>query len=173
MGLSRNHFQLNSGRSPVRSQLRPFSSRGGSTHPSRILIGRSPWRPTIARDAGGRWSVAPETLHLDQDRRRDPRTPRLIYSTDPWRRTLGANRGSRSETPRDGSCWSEPFESHCKTTKSTRCPTGGQVVAGSNGRLQIRVYKSHRVQPCRRNSRTDGIPTPGPSQLPGHRRPHA
>ena len=27
MGLSRNHFQLNSGRSPVRSQLRPFSSR--------------------------------------------------------------------------------------------------------------------------------------------------
>ena len=23
-----------------------------------ILIGRSPWRPTIARDAGGRWSVA-------------------------------------------------------------------------------------------------------------------
>src|SRR6185295_9715861 len=30
----------------------------------------------------------PETLHLDQDRRRDPRTPRLIYSTDPWRRTL-------------------------------------------------------------------------------------
>src|SRR6476659_2634221 len=31
----------------------------------------------------------PETLHLDQDRRRHPRTPRLIYSTDPWRRTLG------------------------------------------------------------------------------------
>ena len=30
----------------------------------------------------------PETLHLDQDRRRDPRTPRLISSTDPWRRTL-------------------------------------------------------------------------------------
>jgi len=29
-----------------------------STHPSRILIGRSPWRPSIARDAGGRWSVA-------------------------------------------------------------------------------------------------------------------
>jgi hypothetical protein len=27
MGLSRNHFQLNSGRSPVRSQLRSFSSR--------------------------------------------------------------------------------------------------------------------------------------------------
>jgi hypothetical protein len=27
MGLSHNHFQLNSGRSPVRSQLRPFSSR--------------------------------------------------------------------------------------------------------------------------------------------------
>ena len=27
MGLSRNHFQLNSGRSPVRSRLRPFSSR--------------------------------------------------------------------------------------------------------------------------------------------------
>jgi hypothetical protein len=31
----------------------------------------------------------PETLHLDQERRRDPRTPRLIYSTNPWRRTLG------------------------------------------------------------------------------------
>jgi hypothetical protein len=28
-----------------------------STHPFVILIGRSPWRPTIARDAGGRWSV--------------------------------------------------------------------------------------------------------------------
>lgn len=27
MGLSRNHFQLNSGRSPVRSRLRSFSSR--------------------------------------------------------------------------------------------------------------------------------------------------
>ena len=57
MGLFRNHFQLNSARSPVRSRLRPFSSTR-STHPSTILIGRSPWRPTIARDAGGRWSVA-------------------------------------------------------------------------------------------------------------------
>ena len=57
MGLFRNHFQLNSARSPVRSRLRPFSSTR-STHPSRILIGRSPWRPSIARDAGGRWSVA-------------------------------------------------------------------------------------------------------------------
>src|SRR6478752_7653279 len=38
----------------------------------------------------------PETLHLDQDRRRDPRTPRLIYSTDPWRRTL-AGRGRVAE----------------------------------------------------------------------------
>ena len=56
MGLSRNHFQLNNGRSPVRSRLRSFSSRR-STHPSTILIDQSPWRPTIARDAGGRWSV--------------------------------------------------------------------------------------------------------------------
>jgi hypothetical protein len=57
MGLFRNHFQLNSARSPVRSRLRPFSSTR-STHPSTILIGRSPWKPIIARDACGRWSVA-------------------------------------------------------------------------------------------------------------------
>ena len=31
----------------------------------------------------------PETLRLDQVRRRDPGTPRLIYSTNSWRRTLG------------------------------------------------------------------------------------
>src|SRR5258705_490472 len=37
-----------------------------------------------------------ETLRLDQDRRRDPRTPRLIYSTDPWRRTLGASSANSS-----------------------------------------------------------------------------
>src|SRR5271165_608309 len=35
------------------------------------------------------------------------------------------------------------------------------------GASKIRVHKSRRVQPCRRNSRTDGVPTPGPSQLPG------
>src|SRR6478672_13914178 len=57
MGLFRNHFQLNSARSPVRSRLRSFSSTR-STHPSTVLIGRSPWKPIIARDAGGRWSVA-------------------------------------------------------------------------------------------------------------------
>jgi hypothetical protein len=45
---------------------------------------------------------------------------------------LGANRGTRPETARDGLCWSENFETHCKTTKSSRCPTGGQVVTGSN-----------------------------------------
>ena len=45
---------------------------------------------------------------------------------------LGANRGSRPETARDGLCWSENFETHCKTTKFNRCLTGGQVVAGSN-----------------------------------------
>jgi hypothetical protein len=43
---------------------------------------------------------------------------------------LGANRGSQPETARDGFCWSEDFETHCTTTKFTRCPTGGQVVAG-------------------------------------------
>src|SRR6478752_5230873 len=31
----------------------------------------------------------PPTLHLDQDRRRNPRTPQLISSTNSWRRTLG------------------------------------------------------------------------------------
>src|SRR6185503_8680444 len=30
----------------------------------------------------------PPTLHLDQDRRRNPRTPQLISSTNSWRRTL-------------------------------------------------------------------------------------
>ncbi len=35
------------------------------------------------------------------------------------------------------------------------------------GASKIPVHKSRRVQPCRRNSRTDGVPTPGPSQLPG------
>ena len=55
-GVPEGGHTTESGRSPVRSQLRPFSSTR-STHPSAILIGRSPLRPTIARDAGGRWSV--------------------------------------------------------------------------------------------------------------------
>lgn len=56
MGLSRNHFQLNSGSSPVRSQLRPFPSRRVNS-PFYDLDWPVPMRPTIARDAGGRWSV--------------------------------------------------------------------------------------------------------------------
>jgi hypothetical protein len=45
---------------------------------------------------------------------------------------LGANPGSRRETVRDGFSWSHTVESDCEATTFNRCPTGGQVVAGSN-----------------------------------------
>ena len=54
----------------------------------------APRRPPVNPGPGERHSRLdhhlerqPETLHLDQDRRRDPRTPRLISSTNSWRRT--------------------------------------------------------------------------------------
>ena len=50
-----------------------------------------PWRRTFA--TGSPLERQPETLHLDQDRRRDPRTPRLISSTNSWRRTLDESCG--------------------------------------------------------------------------------
>src|SRR6476660_3251253 len=37
----------------------------------------------------------PPTLHLDQDRRRNPRTPQVISSTNSWRRTLAAPKVER------------------------------------------------------------------------------
>ena len=67
-------------------------------------------RPSTVRHVAGRFGAAhwrspslgeghsrldrrlerqPQTLQLDQDRRRNPRTPRLICSTNSWRRTLG------------------------------------------------------------------------------------
>ena len=45
---------------------------------------------------------------------------------------LGANQGSRQGTPRYGFCWSDCIESYCETNKFGPCPTGGQMVAGSN-----------------------------------------
>ena len=55
----------------------------------------APRRPPVNPGPGERHSRLdrqlerqPETLHLDQDRRRDPRTTRLISSTNSWRRTL-------------------------------------------------------------------------------------
>src|SRR6476646_7070002 len=45
----------------------------------------------------------PPTLHLDQDRRRNPRTPQLISSTNSWRRTLAdARTATRSARTK---CW--------------------------------------------------------------------
>ena len=44
------------------------------------------------RDWITNWNDNPKTLHLDQGRRRDPRTPQLISSTNSWRRTLGGCR---------------------------------------------------------------------------------
>ena len=34
------------------------------------------------------WNTPPETLHLDQERRRDPRITRTPIETNLWRRTL-------------------------------------------------------------------------------------
>ena len=45
------------------------------------------------------WNDRPQALHLDQDRRRDPRLPRTILSTNFRRRTLGCQHG---ETGGDG-----------------------------------------------------------------------
>ena len=43
-----------------------------------------------------------------------------------------ADQESRRGTARDDYHWSGRVESHCETTKFGFCPTGGQVVAGSN-----------------------------------------
>jgi hypothetical protein len=45
---------------------------------------------------------------------------------------LRGNRGSGRGTPCDCCRSSVPVQSHCETTKFSLCPTGGQVVAGSN-----------------------------------------
>ena len=52
-----------------------------------------PWRKTFA--IGSTPGTKTPTVHLDQDRRRDPRTPQLISSTDSWRRTLETRDGMR------------------------------------------------------------------------------
>ncbi len=63
----------------------------------------APRRPPINPGPGERHSRLdhrlerkPQTLHLDQDRRRNPRTTRLISSTNSWRRTLGSSRRRRT-----------------------------------------------------------------------------
>src|SRR5271165_3461712 len=56
----------------------------------------APRRPHIGLRAGKRHprldrqlEPGPQALRLDQDRRRDPRTTRLISTSNSWRRTLG------------------------------------------------------------------------------------
>jgi hypothetical protein len=90
-----------------------------STHPSALTPGRT--------DATNAPRLDEPANRADNPSRRDSSAGGVTRLSQ-----LVANRGSRPETARHGLGWSEARRTHCKTTKFSRCPTGGQVVAGSN-----------------------------------------
>src|SRR6476660_8710007 len=83
----------------------------------------------------------PPTLHLDQDRRRNPRTPQLISSTNSWRRTLDpwgivATHGGRPQT-------AESFQASSSVLATTE-PSLPSVAANSNDSISFEVNHSCR-----------------------------
>jgi hypothetical protein len=165
MGLSRNHFQLNSGRSPVRSQLRPFSSRRFNSP-----VYDLDWPVPV--DTDNRSRCGRSLVHCARNPSPGPRPPtrssersRLIYSTDPWRRTLGANRGATRTLKRRFVLVGTLRES-LQDNEITDVRLGVKWSQVQMGASKFAYTSPIGVQPCRRNSRTDGVPTPGLASCP-------
>ena len=79
-----HHTHLRLVAQPGRAMVRATDRQ--ETSPRRAHLGPRPGKGHSRLDH--QLERRPQTLRLDQNRRRDPRTPQLIYSTNSWRRTL-------------------------------------------------------------------------------------
>jgi hypothetical protein len=126
-----------------------FFAASGDQQIQRAHLSFSAGQPAYAVDAQSDSFASSQSLFgfraevhgLAGGRRRAPSptslriSKRCSYSGSPrvrrrrrhsWVRIRGVSRGRLEMV------WSNRFESHCETSKFSICPTGGQVVAGSN-----------------------------------------